>query len=172
MVLPFWNLYIHVNVTSPLRLYLHLLGFAQVKTSASVWTSGRNVKIINSSKNTRKAYMEEKSAYKYNINRTYQSVNSSLHLLSVNHLFGDCAENRSLELFTYDIISVWLPTGLYAHKLIYVFIIWTFYQISFLIKVNKFLEIFKRQGWKKSIIHFMIYVYNDQGLVVQNSWWQ
>lgn len=134
MVLPFWNLYIHVDVTSPLRLYLHLLGFAQVKTSASVWTSGRNVKIINSSKNTRKAYMEEKSAYKYNINRTYQSVNSSLHLLSVNHLFGDCAENRFLELFTYDIISVWLPTGLYAHKLIYVFIIWTFYQISFLMK--------------------------------------
>ena len=65
--------------------------------------SGRNVKIAGLSKKTiiKKSIVGKESHYGYNINRIYQSINSSLQVLSANHLFGNCIENRSLELFDY-----------------------------------------------------------------------
>ena len=52
--------------------------------------------LVRQSKQEKKR--EEKAAYGYNVNRVYRSIHSSVNLLSANHLFGNCAKNRLLEL--------------------------------------------------------------------------
>ena len=63
----------------------------------------RHVNVADLSRKIRKVKFEEKNANGYIVNcyRIYPSINSFLHVLSANHLFGNCAENRSLELLVY-----------------------------------------------------------------------
>ena len=53
---------------------------------------------IRQGKQEKRSGKEAKVAYSYNFDGIYRSINSTLNVLSANHLFGNTAENRSLEL--------------------------------------------------------------------------